>query len=163
MQPKNYEIDDLDRKILSILMENAKIPFTKIGEMLFVSAGTIHVRMKKMEELGIIKRHQLIVDYEKLGYDITAFLGIYLKQSSFYSQVCEELQKVPEVVGLHYTTGDYSMFMKIVCKDTNHLKDVLHDKIQPIDGIQRTETFISLEENIDRPLHILKEENNTNQ
>ncbi len=158
MDTKHPEIDQLDRQILSILMEDAKIPYTKIGEMLYVSAGTVHVRMKKMDDLGIIKRHQLIVNHEKLGYDITAFLGVYLRQSLLYGEASTELKKIPEVIEQHFTTGEYSMFIKIVCKDTTHLKEVIHDKIQNIPSIQRTETFISLEEGINRSIQLLEQE-----
>lgn len=158
METKNYEIDNIDLQILSILMKDAKTPYTKIGNMIHVSAGTVHVRMRKMEQIGIVQKHQLMVNYEALGYDVIAFLGIYLKESSLYDSVVTELRKIPEIVGLHYTTGNYSMFSKVVCRDTNHLKEVLHDKIQPIKGIQRTETFISLEESINRPIKLLAEE-----
>lgn len=152
------EIDDLDKQILSILMHNAKKPYTDIAKQLFVSGGTIHVRMKKLEEAGVVKGYNLAVDYTKLGYDISAFLGIYLDKSSLYENVAAELAKIPEVVAAHYTTGIYSIFAKIVCRDTNHLREVLHDKVQNIAGIQRTETFISLQESIDRPIRILEED-----
>lgn len=151
---KEKNIDDLDRKILSILMENAKRPYAEIGQELFVSGGTIHVRMKKMEQLGIVKGYKLDVDYAKLGYDVVAFLGVYLDKSSLYDEVARSLEAIPEVTGAHYTTGLYNIFAKIVCRDTNHLREVLHDKIQPIQGIQRTETFISLEESVNRPVKI---------
>lgn len=155
---KEKILDDLDKKILSILMENAKKAYSEIGQQLFVSGGTIHVRMKKMEELGLVKGYNLVIDHNKLGYDIVAFLGIYLDKSSLFDQVSNELKKIPEVVGAHYTTGQYGIFAKIICRDTNHLKDLLHDKIQKINGIQRTETFISLEESIDRPIQLIEEE-----
>ncbi len=155
---KEKYLDDLDKKILSILMENAKKAYSEIGQKLFVSGGTIHVRMKKMEEMGLVKGYNLVIDHNKLGYDIVAFLGIYLDKSSLFDQVSAELEKIPEVVGAHYTTGQYGIFAKIICKDTNHLKDLLHDKIQKINGIQRTETFISLEESIDRPIQLIEEE-----
>jgi len=150
-------LDEIDKKILSILMRNAKTPYTDIAKEIHVSGGTVHVRMNKMEEMGIVKGANLVVDYEKLGYDVSAFLGIYLNKSSMYDDVAEELAKIPEVVGAHYTTGAYSIFAKIVCKNTNHLRDVLHDKIQPIQGIQRTETFISLQESINRSIQIVEE------
>lgn len=152
------KIDDLDRNVLSVLMKDAKTTYAEIGRQLFVSPGTVHVRVKKMEEMGIIKGHHLTVDYEKLGYDISAFLGIYLDKSSLYDQVAEGLSEIPEIVGVHYTTGLYGIFVKIICKDTTHLRNVLHDKIQQIKGIQRTETFISLEEGVNRPLEIFDEE-----
>jgi len=139
-------------------MRNAKKPYTEIAQELYVSGGTIHVRMKKLEDAGIVKGYHLMVDYEKLGYDVIAFLGIYLDKSSLYDEVAKELEDIPEVVDAHYTTGLYSIFVKIVCRDTGHLRNVLHDKIQPIKGIQRTETFISLDESISRPLDIVEGE-----
>lgn len=148
------KFDDLDLKILSILTVNADKSYKEIGEKLFVSGGTVHVRVRKLRESGVIKNSRVVVDYEKLGYDVAAFLGIYLDKSSLYEKVIEDLKMIPEVVGAHYTTGAYSIFAKIICRDTNHLRDVLHDKIQHIKGIQRTETFISLDEGVDRPLQI---------
>ena len=148
-------LDDVDLQILSMLMKDAKTPYTDIAKKLFVSSGTVHVRMKKMEDLGIIKSFNLQLNYGKLGYDITAFLGIYLDKSSLYDEVAEQLKQISEVVEANYTTGLYSIFAKIVCKDTNHLRLILHDKIQKISGIQRTETFISLEQSISRPVHFL--------
>lgn len=153
LMSKLQDIDDLDRKILAILMRNAKKPYTDIAKQLFVSGGTIHVRMKKLEDAGVVKGYDLSVDHSKLGYDICAFLGIYLDKSSLYD-AAERLKDIPEVVSLHYTTGLYNIFAKILCRDTNHLREVLHDKIQKIPGIQRTETFISLEEGVDRPISL---------
>lgn len=146
------QLDDIDFKILSLLMQDAKIPYTDIAKQLFVSSGTVHVRMKKMEEMGIIKGFNLHLNYHNLGYDITAFLGIYLSKSSKYEAVAKELEKIPEIVDLHYTTGNYSMFLKLICKDTEHLRKILMEKIQKIEDITRTETFISLQESINRPL-----------
>ncbi len=154
---KHSELDALDLKILSMLMQNAKRPYTDIAKELFVSGGTIHVRMKKMEEAGIVQGQHLVIDPAKLGYDICAFLGIYLDKSSLYDQVARDLSNIPEIVDAHYTTGLYNIFAKIICRDTTHLRQVLHDKIQNIPGIQRTETFISLEESINRPLAILNQ------
>ncbi len=149
---KNSEIDNTDLKILSLLMENAGLPYTEIGKRVFVSGGTVHVRMKKMEQMGIVKGSQLLIDPAKLGWDISAFLGVYLDKSSLYEEVAADLEKIPEVVNIHYTTGIYSIFAKIVCRDTGHLREVLHDKIQKVKGIQRTETFISLDERINRSI-----------
>lgn len=152
---KNFELDDLDKQILSILMRNAKKPYTEIAKELYVSGGTIHVRMKKLEEAGIVRGYNLDVDHSLLGYDISAFLGIYLDKSSLYDDVSVELEKIPEIVEAYYTTGIYSIFVKIICRDTQHLRQVLHDKIQKISGIQRTETFISLQASINRPIDIV--------
>lgn len=151
-------IDKLDKQILSMLMHDAEQAYTDIAKKLFVSGGTVHVRMKKLRDLGIVKGANLVVNHGELGYDICAFLGIYLDKSSLYDDVSEQLKNIPEVVEAYYTTGLYSIFAKIYCKDTNHLRDVLHDKIQKISGIQRTETFISLQESINRPVDILVDE-----
>ncbi len=147
---KKFELDPLYYKILEILVKDANLPYTEIGTRLDVSGGTVHVRMKKMESMGIVKGAQLLIDYSKIGWDITAFLGIYLDKSSLYEDVAKQLEQIPEVVNIHYTTGIYSIFAKIICRDTQHLREVLHDKIQRVTGIQRTETFISLEESLIR-------------
>ena len=152
---KHPDIDNLDKQILSLLMHNAKQPYTDIARQLHVSGGTIHVRMKKLEDAGVVKGYHLVVDYGKLGYDICAFLGIYLDKSSLYDDVAAALERIPEIVAVHYTTGLYSIFAQIICRDTTHLRDVLHDKIQKIAGIQRTETFISLQESVERPIDVL--------
>lgn len=149
---KNSEIDNVDLRILTLLMENANMPYTEVGKRVYVSGGTVHVRMRKMEETGIVKGAQLSVDYARLGWDISAFIGIYLDKSSLYSMVAAALGEIPEVVNVHYTTGIYSIFARIICRDTQHLRQVLHDKIQKVQGIQRTETFISLEESVNRPV-----------
>ena len=149
----NYQIDNIDRGILSELMINAKVPYTEIAKKLIVSAGTIHVRMKKMEEAGIVKNSRLHINYELLGFDMTAFLGIYLEKGSTYTDVIQKLNLIPEIVEAHYTTGVYSIFAKIRCKNTKHMRQILNEEIQAIKGIQRTETIISLEQSIDK--HII--------
>jgi len=151
---KNYEIDNTDLKIIEILTQDAKRPYTEVARKVNVSQGTVHVRMNKMEEMGIIGKTTLRVNYAGLGYDITAFIGIYLEKSALYEKVLANLKMIPEIVNIHYTTGNYSMFVKIHCRDTNHLKEVLHDKMQQVEGIERTETMISLEESLDRTLQL---------
>lgn len=148
----NFEPDNLDLQILCILMEDATIPYTEIAKKLIVSGGTIHVRMKKMQDLNLIKGSHLMIDPQKIGYDICAFLGIYLEKGSQYKDAVESLRGIKEIVELHYCTGSYSMFAKIICRDTNHLRHVLNEDIQGVKGIQRTETFISLEESIKRQI-----------
>jgi Lrp/AsnC family transcriptional regulator for asnA, asnC and gidA len=151
---KNYEIDKVDYDILDILSKDAKKPFTEVARKVYVSGGTVHVRMNKMEEAGIVLGSTLDLDYSKLGYGLTAFLGIYLSKSSLYDEVFGKLKQIQEIISIHYTTGNYSMFIKLLCKDTSHLKDILHDKVQKIDGIVRTETIISLEESLSRHLKL---------
>jgi Lrp/AsnC family transcriptional regulator, regulator for asnA, asnC and gidA len=147
---QNSDIDNTDLKILSLLLKDATIPYTEIGKKVFVSSGTVHVRMKKMIDLGIVKGSTLVIDYSKLGYDINAFLGIYLQKSELYDSVVERLKEIPEILSMNYTTGNYSIFAKIICRDTKHLMEILHDKIQKVKGIERTETFISLQESLNR-------------
>jgi Lrp/AsnC family transcriptional regulator for asnA, asnC and gidA len=151
---KIYEIDKLDREILRILMKDAKIPYTDIAKRLIVSPGTIHVRMKRMERLGIVRGATLILDPARIGYDLTAFVGIYLIKGSAYNQVIQEVDAIPEIIEAHFTTGEYSIFAKIICKNTEHLREVINDKLQPINGISRTETIISLGESIKKQVPI---------
>ncbi len=151
---KNYEIDNVDLKILSLLMEDAKTPYTEIAKKVFVSGGTVHVRMRKMEEMGIVTGTTLKMNYSKLGIDISAFMGIFLQKSSLYNKVIEQLKTIPEIVTINYTTGNYGIFIKLHCRDTEHLRKVLHDKIQKVEGIERTETFISLEEALYRHIQL---------
>ncbi len=146
------ELDDIDSKILSILAMDAKMSYADIGKKLFLSPGTIHARVKKLNDAKLIKAVRADLNYAAMGFDITAFLGIYLEKSNMYEGVKAELKKIPEVVDAHYTTGNYSIFAKIICRDTEHLRDILSKKLQAIRGIQRTETFISLEETLSRPL-----------
>jgi Lrp/AsnC family transcriptional regulator for asnA, asnC and gidA len=149
MNPK-LNLDKLDLQIIQEMMEDAEVSYADLGKKLFVSGGTIHVRIKKLEEMGVVKGKKLSVDLKELGYDVIAFIGIYLEKSSLYDSVAKELKKVPQIVRLNYTTGNYSMFAEIVCKDIQQLRYVLHDELQKIKGIERTETFISLEESLVR-------------
>ena len=148
-------IDEIDLKILKILIEDAKVSYGDIGEKVFLSPGAVHTRVKKMESAGIITGSSISVDTKKLGWDIAAFLGIYLEKSEQYDDVAAQLKIIPEIVSINYTTGNYSIFVKLMCRDTAHLRSVLHDKIQKVQGIQRTETFISLEESLSRTAPII--------
>jgi Lrp/AsnC family transcriptional regulator for asnA, asnC and gidA len=162
MEPKitpklniDKSLDKLDMQIIQAMMMDADISYADLGKQFFVSGGTIHVRIKKLEELGIVQGKRLAVDLKVLGYDVIAFIGIYLEKSSLYDSVAEGLQKIPQIVRLNYTTGNYSMFAEIVCKDIQQLRFVLHDELQKIKGIERTETFISLEESFARNVRIV--------
>src|SRR5882757_3301007 len=101
-------LDKLDLQIIHEMMENAEISYAELGKKLFVSGGTIHVRIKKLEEMGIVSGKRLNVNLKQLGYDITAFVGIYLEKSSLYDVVAKDLQSIPQIVRLNYTTGNYS-------------------------------------------------------
>ena len=147
-------IDKLDLSIIEQLMHDASLSYAEIGRKLFVSAGTIHVRIKKLQEAGIISGIRYQVDLKKLGYDVIAFIGIYLEKSSLYDTVARDLKKIPQIVRMNYTTGNYSIFAEVVCKDIAQLRTILHDELQKIKGIERTETFISLEESLSRSVKV---------
>ena len=142
-------------QIIQAMMQDAEVSYADLGKQFFVSGGTIHVRIKKLEELGIVQGKRLAVDLKVLGYDIIAFIGIYLEKSSMYDTVAQALKAIPQVVRVNYTTGNYSMFVEIVCKDIQQLRFVLHDELQKIKGIERTETLISLEESFSRNVRIV--------
>ena len=162
MEPKmnsklniDKSLDKLDLQIIQAMMQDAEISYADLGKQFFVSGGTIHVRIKKLEELGIVQGKRLAIDLKVLGYDIIAFIGIYLEKSSLYDTVALALKNIPQVVRVNYTTGNYSMFVEIVCKDIQQLRFVLHDELQKIKGIERTETLISLEESFSRNVKIV--------
>jgi Lrp/AsnC family transcriptional regulator for asnA, asnC and gidA len=152
--PADLNIDKLDLQIIQQLMHDANVSYAEMGKKLFVSAGTIHVRIKKLQDAGIINGMKFQVDLQKLGYDVIAFIGIYLEKSSLYDTVAKDLKKIPEIVRMNYTTGNYSIFAEIVCKDIAQLRTILHDELQKIKGIERTETFISLEESLNRNVKV---------
>ncbi|MDX1907051.1 MAG: Lrp/AsnC ligand binding domain-containing protein [Bacteroidia bacterium] len=153
----NLEIDKLDLEILSILMQDAQTPYTEIAKRLVVSGGTVHVRMKKLIGMGVVKGSHLEIDASRLGYDICAFVGMFLEKGSLYNRIVKQLEQIPEITEIHYTTGRWGIFLKIVSRNTKDLRSILNDKVQPIEGVQRTETFISLEESLRRPIRILQE------
>ncbi|MCF6213447.1 MAG: Lrp/AsnC ligand binding domain-containing protein [Flavobacteriaceae bacterium] len=144
---KKYHIDELDHQIIDILIENARTPFTDIAKKYSVSAGTIHIRVNKMLDEGIIKGATLKLDYEKLGYSFIAYVGLHLITSSRTPSVIAELNKIPEITVAHLTTGKFGIFCKVRAKNTKHAKDIIF-KIDNIPDVQRTETSISLEESI---------------
>ena len=142
-----FKLDDVDHKILDLLIDNSRIPFTDIAKKLLISAGTVHVRVKKMEEFGIIQGASLALDYKKLGYTFIAYIGIFLEKTHLTNFVLEKLQSIPYVTVAHITTGRFNIFCKIRSKYTNHAKEIIF-MIDDIDGVSRTETMISLEESI---------------
>lgn len=154
MNLKIEGLDELDVQILEILIRDSRTPFLEIARQCHVSGGTIHVRMKKMHDMGIIKGTKLIINNSKLGYDVCCFIGIYLDKASDFNSVLDELNNIKEIVELHYTTGQYSIFIKVICKNITDLQHLLMNKIQAVKGVQRTDTFISLSQLIDRNIDI---------
>lgn len=140
-----FKLDEIDHQILDMLIENARTPFTDIAKKLLVSAGTIHVRVKKMEDEGVIKGSTLTVDYDKMNYSFIAYIGLFIENSSFTQRIVDDLNKIPEVTVAHLTTGKFAVFCKIRARDTKHAKEIIF-KIDNIQGVLRTETSISLEE-----------------
>ena len=140
-------LDEIDHQILDILIDNTRIPFTDISKRLVISAGTVHVRVKKMEESGIIKGSSLNLDYVKLGYSFIAYVGIFLEKTNTTSEVLKTLNEIPFITVAHITTGKFNIFCKVRARDTYHAKNIIFT-IDDIFGVSRTETMISMEESI---------------
>ncbi len=157
MAPQKYQIDQTDRKILSFLTKNARMPFLEIARECGVSGAAIHQRVKKMENLGIITGSRLLVKPKTLGLDVCAFIGLTLSEPNKYSEVIDRLSEIPEIVECHFVTGKYSLFIKIYCEDHEHLMEILIKKIQDIPYIAQTETLISLEQAIERQIGVRDE------
>ncbi len=148
------EIDGIDKEILRDLMEDARKPILQIAHKIGISGAAIHQRLRKMEQAGIISGSKFVVNTKILGYTTMAFVGIYLDKASSNSDAVRELKKIPEVLECHYTTGNWSILIKMICKDNEHLMQLLNKKIQTIDGVSRTETYISLDQQIERQIQL---------
>lgn len=146
----HYRIDNLDKSILRALMDNARTAYAELAKRFAVSPGTIHVRVEKMKQAGIIEGTRVQVNPKKLGYDVCCFIGIILKSARDYPVALAKLEQLEEVVEAYYTTGHYNVFIKIMTRSIDELQQVLVNKIQVIDEIQSTETLISLQQPIDR-------------
>ena len=142
-----FKLDEIDYKVLDLLIDNSRIPYTDIAKKLLISAGTVHVRIKKMEDAGIISGSSLKLDYKKLGYTFIAYIGIFLEKTHLTNEVLEKLNSIPFVTVAHITTGRFNIYCKIRSRNTNHAKEIIF-MIDDIDGVSRTETMISLEESI---------------
>ena len=140
-----HKLDALDRKILELVIADARVPFLEVARACNVSGAAIHQRIQKLTNLGILKGSQFNIDPEKIGYETCAYIGLYLKDPERFDEVVEELRKIPEVVECHYTTGAFDMFIKIYAYNNHHLLNVIHDKLQPL-GLSRSETIISFNE-----------------
>ncbi len=151
----NYEIDDVDKTILMYLIENTRMPFTEIAKKMNVSAGTIHVRVKKLEDAGIIKGTTLITDYDKMGYQFVAYLGLLLTKTNKIQRVVDELYRIPNVTVAHIVAGKYNIFCKIRARDTHHAKELIY-QIDQIEDVLRTESMISLEESFNDKNRLMK-------
>ena len=142
-----YQLDEVDNQILELLIENTRMPYTEIAKKLIISAGTVHVRVKKMEEAGIIKGTSLSVDYGKMGFSFIAYVGLFLSMTSKTQEVIESLKAIPYITVAHITTGKFNVFCKVRARDTSHAKEIIF-QIDDIAGVARTESMISMEESI---------------
>ena len=149
-----HRLDALDKKILELVIADARIPFLEVARACNVSGAAIHQRIQKLTNIGILKGSQFNIDPEKIGYETCAFIGLYLKDPEKFDDVVEQLRKIPEVVECHYTTGGYDMFIKLYAYNNHHLLNVIHDKLQPL-GLSRSETIISFNEAINRSITIV--------
>ena len=146
-------IDALDRKILKLIQNDARIPFLEVARTCNVSGAAIHQRIQKLTSMGILKGSEFIIDPEKIGFETCAYVGLYLKDPEKFDDVVEKLRQIPEVTECHYTTGGYDMFIKIYARNSQHLLNIIHDKLQPL-GLSRSETIVSFNAVIDRQLPI---------
>ena len=151
---KGIYIDGIDKKILRALMADARTPILEIARNVGISGAAIHQRVRKLEASGLIAGSKFVINPKVLGYKTLAFVGIFLDSSSKYKEATKRLKEIDEVIESHYTTGNYAIFVKILCRDNEHLIQVLNHEIQNIKGVARTETFISLDQQIDRQMRI---------
>ncbi|MDL1913136.1 MAG: winged helix-turn-helix transcriptional regulator [Bergeyella sp.] len=146
-----YYLDGVDKKIIAVLMGNTKLSLSLVSKEIGISTTAVHPRIKKLEKSGVLDRSISFLNPRKIGYKVVSYIGIFLDQPSYYKEVVTSLQEVNEVVEAHYTTGNYTIFLKVLCKDNDHLMQIL-GKIQKLKGVTRTETFISLQQSINRQI-----------
>lgn len=151
-------LDNTDRKILNFLSKDARASLKQIGDACHLSSAGIHLRLKKLEEQGIITGSRFTIDHFKIGYQTQSFIGIYFDRANIYRKVSHALLAIPEVIECSYTTGNFSLLIKVMCRDNKHLTEILSNQIQTIEGIARTETFICLEQTFQREIELKLEE-----
>lgn len=154
-----HYLDSLDKKILRMIADDARVPFLEVARACNVSGAAIHQRIQKLTALGVLKGSQYLIDPAKVGYETCAYMGLFLKNPENFKDAVEGLKKIPEVVECHFTTGDYDMFIKIYAEDNLHLLKILHEKIQPL-GLARTETIISYDTVFSRMLPVSEMKSN---
>ncbi len=154
MAANNYHIDDLDRKILSFLIKNARMPFLEIARECGISGAAVHQRVRRLESAGIITGSRLLVKPGAIGLDVCAFVNVSLSEASRYPEVIAALRNIPEIVECHFVTGKYALLIKLFCLNNDHLMEVLINTIQKIPYIQSTETQISLDQSIERQVWV---------
>jgi len=151
---ENIKIDGIDKRILKFLMEDARTPILEIARNIGISGAAIHQRLRKLESSGLMLGSKFIINPKMMGYTTMAYIGIFLDKAMSNPEAVRALKEIPEVLECHYTTGNWSILIKVLCKDNEHLMHLLNKNIQQIDGVSRTETFISLDQQIDRQITI---------
>ena len=149
----SYHLDSVDKEIIYMLMDNAKTSLAHISKNVGISTTAVHQRIKKLEQAGVIENSISFLNPRKIGYKVVSYIGVFLDQPSYYHDAIKALKDVNEVVEAHYTTGNYTVFLKVLCRDNDHLMEILN-KLQKLKGVTRTETFISLEQSINRQLKV---------
>jgi len=150
-----HNLDQLDKKILRMISEDARVPFLEVARECNVSGAAIHQRIQKLTQQGVLRGSEFVIDPEKIGYETCAYIGLNLKNPEEFDSVVQALKEIPEVVECHYTTGDYDMFIKIYAVNNHHLLEIIHDKLQPL-GLARSETIISFCSAFKRQLPIVE-------
>jgi Lrp/AsnC family transcriptional regulator for asnA, asnC and gidA len=148
------DMDQTDQTILRLLMKNARMPYLEIARECGISGAAIHQRVKKLTDTGVIQGTRLVVDPKSLGFDVCAFIGIQLREVALQGITVEQLRSVSEVVECYFLTGKYNLFIKVYCRDNEHLMHTIFDKILTVPGITTTETFISLSETLSRQVSV---------
>ena len=149
----SYHLDSVDKEIIYMLMDNAKTSMAHISKNVGISTTAVHQRIKKLEQAGVIENSISFLNPKKIGYKVVSYIGVFLDQPSHYHDAIKALKDVNEVVEAHYTTGNYTIFLKVLCRDNDHLMEILN-KLQKLKGVTRTETIISLEQSINRQLKV---------
>ncbi len=149
----NQKLDSLDKQILRMIAEDARVPFLEVARSCNVSGAAIHQRIQKLTSMGVLNGSQFIIDPEKIGYKTCAYIGLRLKNPADYDHVIEELKQIPEITECHFTTGDFDMFIKIFALNNQHLLTTIHEKLQPL-GLASSETIISFGSAINRQIPV---------
>ena len=148
-----YKLDAIDKKIIYMLMDNAKTSLAQISKNIGISTTAVHQRIKKLETAGVIENSVSFLNPRTIGYKVVSYIGVYMDQPSHFQELIKSLNEINEIVEAHYTTGNWTVFLKVLCIDNDHLMQILN-KIQKLKGVTRTETFISLEQSINRQLKV---------
>ena len=148
-----YKLDAIDKKIIYMLMDNAKTSLAQISKNIGISTTAVHQRIKKLENAGVIENSVSFLNPRKIGYKVVSYIGVFMDQPSHFQELIKALNEINEIVEAHYTTGNWTVFLKVLCVDNDHLMQIL-SKIQKLKGVTRTETFISLEQSINRQLKV---------